>query len=163
MKQEQWYRNMFLVVGICLIGSVALSVSRMKPPEPLPTPPPAATPSGSPIAVKVVDAITGSSKTKYVSITEGVPMSAGVYLDNGSSDNLSPFPVTCTGAKECYHLIASINGARVFVIRYGDSPQGPGCDFGKLVRLAKQHAVLGPELEQEYVEQLRVCSPKEAK
>ena len=67
------------------------------------------------------------------------------------------------------------NGKTLLTIRDGDEPQGPGCDFGKLVRLAKKHmganhkdqifmAYDGQEQEEaELAEQLRVCSPKEGR
>lgn len=155
-KQEQWYPNMAMVVVGCVLGGLALAGSFIDQSKPLPTPPPAATPSGSPEFLTILGTFPGTLSAKSVGLYVG---GASLFWKQ-SRQSKDHTPV----------LIEEEPGEVVFTIKDGDEPQGPGCDFGLLVRLAKwrdgARTILSAEdarNQAAFREQLRVCSPKEAK
>ena len=69
-----------------------------------------------------------------------------------------------------YTVDMSVLANTRMIVRPNDLPQGPGCDFGLLVRLAKAdfYSGIGHEAPHDddttaLAEQLRVCSPREVK
>lgn len=110
--------------------------------------------------------ITGSASTRVVSATNDTDVataliadvssvSYGIYIDNvfefwreHKGENYTP-------------LVAKDRGVVIFTIKDGDEPQGPGCDFGLLLKIAKRD-YSDPALDTvaKVREQLRACSPK---